>query len=186
MKRFATLAVFAALLLTGCTQQSAPKAIESTKPATPALSVAWEQSKPIKASVIDNALFDNGVCKSEPSVNDGAYANDSLKEYNANTYRQCNTYHDFESDGATMDCPAIAYIWTGEGAGSDVKHALAYEDGWSLAIFYGKGWEISLDPANSMSGDLTDAQIIKKCAPTLAKYNKLFGGGIVHYGDYKN
>jgi hypothetical protein len=185
MKKIALLTLIATLALSGCTQ-SAPKAAEPTKVATPALSVAWEKSLPIKSSLIDNALFDNDVCQTEPSVNDGAYAGDILKDYNEDTFRQCSNFHDYTTDGATMDCPVVAYIWTGEGAGTDVKHSLAYEDGWSLAILYGNGREISLDPAGDMSNGETDQDIANKCAATLADYSKLIGGGIVRYGDYNN
>jgi hypothetical protein len=185
MRKIALLALIATLALTGCTQ-SAPKAAEPTKAATPALSVAWEKSLPIKASLIDNALFDNDVCQSEPSVNDGAYANDSLAEYNANTYRQCSNFHDFETDAAAMDCPANVYIYTGEGAGTDVKHALSYEDGWSLALLYGTGWQIEFEQANSMTSSESAEALAAKCAPTIATYSKLIGGGIVRYGDYNN
>jgi hypothetical protein len=185
MKRIVLLALTATLALSGCSAAE-PKAAEPTKSANPALSVAWEQSQPVKASLIDNALFDNDVCQSEPSVNDGAYANDTLTMYNEDTFRQCSNFHDYLTDGATMDCPITAYISTGDAAGTDVKHALSYEDGWSLAILYGKGWEISLDPASDMSGDETELDIIKKCSATVENYTTLIGGGIVRYGDYKN
>jgi hypothetical protein len=185
MKRIALLALIATLALSGCSLW-APKSAAPTKAPVPALSIAWEKSQPVKSSVIDNALFDNNVCQSEPSLNDGVYVNDALTMYRADTYRQCSTFHDYTTDGAKMACPINAYIVTGKGAGTDVKHALSYEDGWSLAILYGKGWEISLDPASDMSNGETEQDIIKKCASTLASYNKLIGGGIVHYGDYKN
>lgn len=185
MKKLALLALAATLTLTGCTQIS-DTAAKLVKPAAPALSIAWEESLPIKSTIIDNALFDNNICQSEPSINDGAYSGDILKDYNADTYRQCSNFHDYATDGAKMACPINAYIWTGTGAGTDVKHALSYEDGWSLAILYGNGWEISLDPGAAMSGNKTEDEIVKSCASTIADYNKLIGGGVVHYGDYTN
>jgi hypothetical protein len=192
VKKLAVLVLIATLTLTGCSQLSALGKLLPAKPgnssseATPALSVAWEKSLPVKSSIIDNALFDNNICQSEPSINDGVYANDTLRDYKANTYRECSTFHDYETDGAKMECPMNAYIWTGAGAGTDVKHALDYEDGWSLAIFYGKGWQIEVDSPLGYNTDLTQQEIVKKCASTLASYSKLIGGGIVHYGDYKN
>ena len=185
MKKIALLALAATLALSGCSAAE-PKAAEPTKSATPALSVAWEQSQPVKASLIDNALFDNDVCQSEPSVNDGAYANDTLTMYNEDTFRQCSNFHDYLTDGATMDCPITAYISTGEGAGTDVNRSLSYEDGWSLAILYGNGWEISLAPSSSEANSLTNEETMSRCEGTLTKYNKLIGGGIVRYGDFSD
>lgn len=186
MKKIASLALVAVLALTGCSQPSKTQSAEPTAQAKPALSVAWEASQPIQSSAIDNSLFDNDICQSEPSVNDGVYANDTLTDYNANTYRQCSNFHDYETDATTMDCPVNIYIWTGDGAGTDVKHSLSYEDGWSVAILYGKGWELSLEHATAMTSSETTEALVKKCAPTVSAYSKLIGGGVVKYGDYEN
>lgn len=185
MKKLVLIALLATLALTGCAQRPAPTAADPTKEAVP-LSFDWEKELPVPASVIDNALFDNDVCQSEPSVNDGVYAGDILADYEADTYRQCSNFHDYETDGARMDCPINAYIWTGEGAGTDVQHSLSYEDGWLLAILYGEGWEISLESLAGMGGELTEDDAINKCAATVASYGKLVGGEIVRYGDYDN
>lgn len=172
-KLIATTAALA-LLATGCT----PKSIEVTKPA---ISGIWEESSQVSAASILADLTTSGYCK-EPM--DSAYyeLGDRSVAFDLDELRACYTYVSAEESPAEI-CLAEITISTDEAAGTDVQRSLSYEDGMSVALFYGKGWEFSLSPNgyHFVSGE----QSIEDCAPLVKQIQNTVGGGITRYGDYE-
>ena len=174
-------AVILVLSLSGCsTSPAAPQAKEpASASATPTptqapLSESWEVVKSVKASTISKALFSAGFCKSEPAADENSWAD--TQEWTDDTLRVCFNYKNLEVDSANLACPATFYVNTDANAGKNASSSPNYEDGYDLALFSGKGWEISVGPSGSDLPTKDPLVALQICKDTISAFASAVGG----------
>lgn len=122
-----------------------------------------------------------GICAKTFDESDGVYGSDSLREFRASTFIQCNNWGDNAIPNGMM-CPAVFYISSPGAQMYDPKRPLSYEDGSSVAIVYSDTFQISF--AHADSGMEDGAKLASECSGVLEKLSSAVGGAVTKYGDY--
>jgi hypothetical protein len=156
-------------------QSQSPSSVPSVT-----ISSGWATGNNLVASTIDAALFENNFCMSEPVGADPMYyANAILESYNANTFRKCWNYSGAPTP--STPCPAELDI-VADGEHNSGKRSLYYEDGFSVALLYGKNWTIEVSPNNNTE---SESQVVESCKPFVSGLAAKIGGSLTVLGQYQ-
>jgi hypothetical protein len=173
--------------LAGCSAATGPDnsgdSANSTTSDTVLLSEAWQSDSSLTAGKVASDLTAAGICKDVLGESDGVYANDILREFKAGNYIQCQTYGK-NQDYTSVTCPTSIYINAGSGATLyDPKRSLDYEDGASVALFYGDNYQVELSPSVDAS---SHEELLSTCAGLITSMKSSVGGQLTLAGQYES
>jgi len=144
------------------------------------LSNRWSAGAARHASSIAADLKSAGMCGEAATEAEGVYGGEMLTRFRNNTFRVCYTWG-ADIDPSSVPCASTFYISTGDSSSLyDPKRSLSYEDGMSVALFYGENYQVEISPLNT---DAASA-ILVSCSPLLERLTNAIGGSVTNYGDY--
>lgn len=175
------LVIALAISMTGC---SVPAESPGEAPlATTTLGEDWDLLSS-KAPEIAQDLESSGLCQYTFTEADGVYGGDILVDYRKDEHRRCSSWPQNE-DASGLTCPAMYSVNTGAAAHLySPKRSLSYEDGASVALYYGSTYTVEVSPANG--GSMSGEEMVSECSGLVSKLNELIGGEVTKYGDYEN
>ena len=173
-----------AVMLSGC-QSGSPEANglngdHSDSAAKKRLSEIWQAKNPDAASIAED-LVAAGICAQIDRNETGSYANDMLTRFNSGNFVFCRNWPESVSNPAKLDCASEVFVTTGAKNLFDPKRELIYEDGLSVALYYGKSYQVEFSPL--LGAMLSTKQIIKNCTSVIEKADLAIGGAVNHLGN---
>ena len=187
MKRFKVLlaSLSVILLLSACNQppqsQSPDLSTEEVVEETTQKALEWESDEYLNASKVASELIQAGVCDEIVDNSDGAYGFelDENSPYALGAFVICMTQYPQRTDET---CPANIYVTAGPDATLyNPKRPLLYEDGVSVALFYGENYQVEISPLDSFGNPET---LVSDCASKVEIARETIGGSVTMYGQY--
>jgi hypothetical protein len=173
------------LVLTSCSQ--APTGTgpsensQNTVEKPTSKSAEWEADEYLSASPVARELIRAGVCDEILDNSDGVYGSESdmSSDYYLGEFVICTTEYPPRVDES---CPANIYVRAGANATFyNPKRPLLYEDGVSVALFYGENYQVEVSPLDSFGNPET---LVSDCASKVAIARETIGGSVTVYGQY--
>jgi hypothetical protein len=186
MKKLVTPILALALALAGCAPSGSLSSTGAAQNDSSAqvLSASWQANSSLSAADVAADLMNVGICNQILDDNTyGYYANDSLTDFNNGFFMICNTWPATESDPSQETCAAAIYVNAGtNGTYYDPQRSLAYEDGMSVALFYGNNYQVEISPING--GMVSESDLTTNCAALVARATSAIGGSRTDLGQY--
>lgn len=184
MKKHLTLVALTMAALLTLTSCSTPSDMSSAEPdAVTALGVSWDLNSSNAASIAQD-LESNGICAYTSTEADGAYGGDTLVDYRKDEHRRCTSWPQNE-DPTGLKCGASYSIKTGSAAQLfSPKRSLSYEDGASVALYFGSTYQVEVTPLDG--GSISGEEMLANCSSLLTSLNNLIGGEFTKHGDYED
>ena len=176
----------AILFLAGCATSSPgfePNSESNSVASAVKLSEKWD-SEGTGASGVIGDLIAAGICDRAATVDDGVFWEDALAQVEADEFGICYNWAD-GVDPTSFACGTTFYVSTGAAmAGYDPKRSLYYEDGASVALFYGYNYEVELAPVNG--GYLSGQEMLDTCSSLVALATSEIGGSKTMVDQYES
>jgi hypothetical protein len=162
-------AIGIALLLSACSnspQSSSPD--YSTGGAVQEINLVgsvWEADEYLTPNKVASQLIRAGIC-------------DEIIESSADNAVCMTEYPTKQSER----CPSNVHVTAGASATFyNPKRPLSYEDGMSVALFYGENYQVEISPLDSFENSDT---LISNCSSKVEVARNLIGGSVTVYGQY--
>ena len=128
-------------------------------------------------------LADAGLCISVLGEDSGVYGGDILTEFRNDGYRRCETWDSAVQDYNSVQCAANLSITSSDGGSLfDPQRSLVYEDGMSVALFYGDNYQVEVDPVKG--AEWTESEALSNCDGLVQSLKEAIGGSVTMLGEY--